>query len=450
MPSMKPTRRPADFGPPGALASSIELAADEALFDSGGPVSPHARWSWLGLCPADTLRLDDHHSDPWGALERFASAVVDPTRFDPAAGPWPLIACALSYDAGRAYERWPSTALPDVDLPRLWAARFDAVYLWDREGERGELVGVSAAACDALHHVLSTRRPASRHSAPLCVGPARPTRTQAEHADAVGRIRAHIHAGDAYQVNLTTRFVAPLSPPGDPVRLFHALQARSPAPFAACIRLDEQRVIASISPERFLRWWPNGRVETRPIKGTRPRGATSEADAALIAELQASEKDLAEHVMIVDLERNDLGRVCVPGSVQVSRAWALESHPTVHHLVSVVEGRLDAASGLSDLLRATFPGGSITGAPKLAAIAIIDALEPARRGIYCGALGYLDAAGGGDLNIAIRTAWTDAHAVYYQAGGGIVWDSVAAEEWAETLTKARAFVDACAALTGPA
>jgi para-aminobenzoate synthetase component 1 len=208
--------------------------------------------------------------------------------------------------------------------------------------------------------------------------------------------------------------------------------------------------VASISPERFLRWWPDGRVETRPIKGTRPRGASPEADAALIAELQSSEKDLAEHVMIVDLERNDLGRVCEPGSVRVSRAWALETHPTVHHLVSVVEGRLEAQTRLSALLEATFPGGSITGAPKLAAVGIIDALEPSRRGLYCGAIGYLDAAGGGDLNIAIRTAWTDSSTAYYQAGGGIVWDSDAAEEWAETLTKARAFVDACAALTGPA
>ena len=130
--------------------------------------------------------------------------------------------------------------------------------------------------------------------------------------------------------------------------------------------------------------------------------------------------------MIVDLERNDLGRVCEPGSVRVSRAWALETHPTVHHLVSVVEGRLEAKTRLSALLKATFPGGSITGAPKLAAAGIIDALEPSRRGLYCGAIGYLDAAGGGDLNIAIRTAWTDSSTAYYQAGGGIVWDSDAA------------------------
>jgi len=447
---MTPTRRPADFGPPGALASSIELRADEALFDSGGPVTPDARWSWLALCPAATLRLGEGERDPWAALERFASAVVDPARFDPAAGPWPLVACALSYDAGRAYERWPAIARADIDLPLVWAARYDAVYLWDRFSERGELVGISDSACETLRHALASRRLASPQSTPLFTGPAQPTRTQAEHARAVERIRAHIHAGDAYQVNLTTPFVAPLSSDADPTRLFHALQARSPAPFAVCIRLDDRRVVASISPERFLRWWPDGRVETRPIKGTRPRGASPEADAALIAELQASEKDRAEHVMIVDLERNDLGRVCAPGSVHVSRAWALETHPTVHHLVSVVEGRLEAESGLSDLLRATFPGGSITGAPKLAAVGIIDTLEPSRRGIYCGALGYLDAASGGDLNIAIRTAWTDANAAYYQAGGGIVWDSDAAEEWAETLTKARAFVDACAALTGPA
>jgi len=450
MPPMTPTRRPADFGPPGALASSLGLRGHEALFDSGGPVTPDARWSWLALRPVATLMLGAEDPDPFGALERFASAGVDPARFDSAAGPWPLVACALSYDAGRAYERWPSVARADVDLPTVWAARYEAVYLWDRVNTRGEVVGVSDAACEALLHVLSSRAPSTSPSAHLVTGLARATRTQAEHARALGRVRDHIHAGDVYQVNLTTRFAAPLSPLADPTRLFHALQARSPAPFAACIRLDDRRVVASISPERFLRWWPDGRVETRPIKGTRPRGASPEADAALIAELQSSEKDLAEHVMIVDLERNDLGRVCEPGSVRVSRAWALETHPTVHHLVSVVEGRLEAQTRLSALLEATFPGGSITGAPKLAAVGIIDALEPSRRGLYCGALGYLDAAGGGDLNIAIRTAWTDSSFAYYQAGGGIVWDSDAAEEWAETLTKARAFVDACAALTGPA
>jgi para-aminobenzoate synthetase component 1 len=435
-------------GEPATLVARFGLRPGDTWLDSAGPHGPVARWSFLALDPVEVVRLDARDAAvegarPFAALAAL-QAVHPPGRFDPSAGPWPLVTCALAYDLGRLIECVPSLALDDVDLPLLWAARYEAVYVYDHLSGRGEVVGAEPAAVEALARRVESAATHPPRAAHFAAGPVECASSETGHAESVRRIRGLIQAGDVYQVNLTTRFSAPRAPDADPVALFERLRTRSPAPFGACFRLDPDRVVASISPERFLRWWPDGRVETRPIKGTRPRGRSPEEDFALADALRHSEKDLAEHVMIVDLERNDLGRVCTPGSVRVASAWGLESHPTVHHLVSVVEGRLSPEVGLEDLLHATFPGGSITGAPKVRAMQTIEALEPSRRGLYCGALGYLDAAGGGDLNLAIRTAWTDATRVYYQAGGGIVWDSDAAEEWAEAWTKARAFVDVCA------
>jgi para-aminobenzoate synthetase component 1 len=350
------------------------------------------------------------------------------------------VVCALAYDLGRRVERLPTLARDDAHLPVLWAARYDAAYVWDRVAGTGRLVATSRAAADALAARLTRPPPAD---APLVPGEARPEMARADYAAALRRILEHIADGDVYQVNYTLRFSAPCRGL-DPGAFFARLHARTPSPFAACLRLDASRSILSVSPERFLRWTPDGRVETRPIKGTRKRGATPVEDAALQAELAASEKDRAEHVMIVDLERNDLGRICLPGTVKPTRLFAPEGYATVHHLVSTVEGRLRPDVGLPELLRATFPGGSITGAPKIRAMEVIETLEPVRRGVYCGALGYLDAAGGGDLNIAIRTAWSAGDRLYYQAGGGIVADSDPDAEWDEAMVKARAFLEACA------
>ena len=448
MPSVRPVRRPVSAGEPATLVARLGLRSGDTWLDSAGQHGPEARWSTLALDPVEVLRLEPGALSVGGAqpFEALAAlqALHGPGQFDPAAGPWPLVTCALAYDLGREIERVPTLARDDVDLPLLWAARYEAVYVYDHLSGKGEVAGSDATAVDALAQRLERAATRPSRAAHFEAGPVECAASEREHAESVRRIRALIHAGDVYQVNLTTRFSAPLGPVAEPSAKHERLRTRSPAPFGACVRLDADRVVASISPERFLRWWPDGRVETRPIKGTRPRGRSPAEDDALAEALRHSEKDLAEHVMIVDLERNDLGRVCTPGSVRVTRPWGLETHPTVHHLVSVVEGRLAPDVGVPDLLRATFPGGSITGAPKVRAMQTIEALEPSRRGLYCGALGYLDAAGGGDLNIAIRTAWTDATRVYYQAGGGIVWDSDAAEEWAEVWTKARAFIDVCA------
>jgi para-aminobenzoate synthetase component 1 len=214
-----------------------------------------------------------------------------------------------------------------------------------------------------------------------------------------------------------------------------------PAPFAAYLDLGELRVL-SASPERFLRLDEDGRrVETRPIKGTRPRGLGPMHDLALGRALAESDKDRAENVMIVDLLRNDLSRVCRPGTVRVPELFALEQHPTVHHLVSTVVGELEPQADAVDLLRAAFPGGSITGAPKVRAMEIIAELEPTRRAVYCGSIGYLSRTGAMDTSIVIRTYLALRNQVYFQAGGGIVADSDPEQEYRETLDKARALIE---------
>jgi para-aminobenzoate synthetase component 1 len=265
--------------------------------------------------------------------------------------------------------------------------------------------------------------------------------THRGYLDAVTRVREYIIAGDIFQANLSQRFEAPLEE--DPWHLYRRLREVNPAPFAAYLEWGGVAV-ASASPERFLELSPAGRVETRPIKGTRPRGTSPEHDQALGQALQESEKDRAENLMIVDLLRNDLSRVCRPGTVRVPELFALEQYRTVHHLVSTVEGRLAEGKDAADLLAATFPGGSITGAPKVRAMEIIAELEPSRRGIYCGSIGYWSVTGALDTSIVIRTLLAAGGKLFFSAGGGIVADSDPEQEYQETLDKARALLTAIA------
>ena len=262
------------------------------------------------------------------------------------------------------------------------------------------------------------------------------------YAKTVVAIQQEIVAGELYQANLTHRLAARFG--GDSWRLYEALRERSPAPFAAFLELPELTIVGS-SPERFLRLDADGAVETRPIKGTRPRGATTTEDERLFDELCHSGKERAENAMIVDLMRNDLGRVCAPGSVEVPELFAIERYATLFQMVSTVRGKLRAGRDRVDLLRAAFPPGSMTGAPKIAAINLIARLEPVRRGVYSGALGYLDARGGADLCVVIRTLLCRGQRAWLHVGGGIVLDSDPRAEWEETLAKARAPLDALAA-----
>jgi para-aminobenzoate synthetase component 1 len=255
---------------------------------------------------------------------------------------------------------------------------------------------------------------------------------------AIRRIRDYIASGDVYQVNFAHRFCAPL--PAEAPSLFLRLCQVHPAPFSAFINLGDFAVI-SASPERFLHFDPQTRfAHTRPIKGTRPRGATPLEDEAFADELLRSPKDRAEHVMIVDLERNDLGRVAETGSVQVAEMAVLEGHPTVWHLVSTVQARIPPDRDVVDLLMAMFPGGSVTGAPKLRAMEIIDELEPVARHLYTGCIGYWSFTEHCDWNIAIRTAILRDGIAYFHAGGGIVADSDPDAEYVETLAKAQSLM----------
>lgn len=255
---------------------------------------------------------------------------------------------------------------------------------------------------------------------------------------AVQKARQYIIDGDIFEVNLSQRFEASIGV--SPHALYSRLRAINPAPFASYLGFDEVQIVGA-SPERFLRKKGNA-VETRPIKGTRRRGVTPEEDAQLAAQLMSSAKDHAENMMIVDLERNDLGRVCEYGSVRVTELAILESYPTVFHLTSTVEGRLREDKDCVDLLRAAFPGGSITGAPKVRSMEIIEELEPTRRSVYTGSIGYLGFNGDLDLNIVIRTFLVKGDKVYFQAGGAVVYDSDPAEEYQETLDKAKALLAA--------
>jgi para-aminobenzoate synthetase component 1 len=325
----------------------------------------------------------------------------------------------LGYGLKRHVERLPETAEDDLGLPECHLAFYDRVEHFDAPP-----LAVTDTDAPRWSPLDDTGSPPSSNF------------THADYEAAITRALDYIRAGDIYQVNLSQRFEMQLD--GDPFEAYLRLRERNPAPMAAFLRTSDADVL-STSPERFLRYDARSRrIETRPIKGTRPRGRTEVEDEALARELVASEKDRAENVMIVDLERNDLGRVAEIGSVKVTQLAALETFPSVFHLTSQIEARLREDKDVIDLLTATFPGGSITGAPKIRAMEIIDDLEPTARGVYTGSLGYIGFDGSLDLNIAIRTVVAKDGVAYFQAGGGIVADSVPALEYEETLHKASA------------
>ncbi|MFT6466533.1 aminodeoxychorismate synthase component I [Halopseudomonas laoshanensis] len=347
----------------------------------------------------------------------------------------------LSYDFGRLLETLPALADADVRLPSLKMG----IYLWsivnDRSRQQSWLV-CHPALPEAEQQALLTRLQ-EQSSAPrpfALTAPFQPEQTRADYQASFERVQNYIHAGDCYQINLSQRFSASCS--GDPLSAYQRLRKACPVPFAAYIESDGYSLLC-LSPERFLSV-SQGEVETRPIKGTRARGTTAQQDAQLAADLQTSLKDRAENLMIVDLLRNDLSRSCAAGSVKVPELFKLESYPNVHHLVSSVTGRLAEGRDALDLLAGAFPGGSITGAPKIRAMQIIEELEPVRRSLYCGSIGYIGCEGQMDLNIAIRSLVHQDERLYCWGGGGIVADSEGESEYQETLAKVRVLMDALA------
>jgi len=447
--------------PPIDLLARLPPDSGRFLLESQGGPQDITRYSFLGHRPFMCLHSRGRSVTVWGEgavrqwtadpfevmeslLARYSAAVT------PALPPFTGGAVGyFSYDLGRQIERLPVTARDDLHLPELWLAFYDHLIAIDHQARRGWVIALplpgrerlAIEAGEELAQLVDREKTATpRVEAPTPTGDLRSNFTRAAYCQAVERALDHIAAGHIYQVNLSQRFSAPLS--GAAESLYQRLRASNPAPFAAFIDTQDFQIV-SASPERFLHYDPlTRRIETRPIKGTRPRGGTPADDARLKAELLASEKDAAELVMIVDLERNDLGRVSEYGSVCVPDLRRIEAYPTVWHTVATIEGRLRPNLTRADLLRATFPGGSITGAPKIRAMQIIEDLEGLRRHIYCGAIGYLGFDGRMDLNIAIRTLTVKDSVAYFHAGGGIVADSQPEAEYDETLHKARALAGA--------
>jgi para-aminobenzoate synthetase component I len=448
--------------PHAALAAVSSLAHPFLLHSA--LEGPGARWSFFGADPFAVYRGERYEEAvaAWRGIARRFPAGAESAAAAPFTGG---MVGYWAYDFGRRLERIPPVARDDLGLPDFVLGLYDVTGAFDHVARTAHLFssGLPLEGRAGRERARSrlddfARWIANSAGAPVAHQPgaaahAVSTFTPDDYRRAVETVKDHIRRGDIFQANLSQRWTvelpgaapaagpAPRRTPADFARALHlALARRSPAPFAGCFDAGDH-AIASASPERFIEL-RGGRVTTRPIKGTRPRGWCPEEDAQMAEELRTSEKDRAENVMIVDLLRNDLSRVCRPGTVRVPELFALEHHPTVHHLVSTVVGELDPAADAVDLLRAAFPGGSITGAPKVRAMEIIAELEPTRRGVYCGSIGYLSGSGAMDLSIVIRTFLALRGQVYFQAGGGIVADSDPELEYRETVDKARALIEA--------
>lgn len=442
------------------------------------------RWSILVADPVEVLVGSAAGADPFAGARR-ALARLDGTGLPAGAVPFAGgIVGHLAYDLGRRFEAIPRQTIDDQELPDLRLGLHAWAVVWDlRDGRAwvagravdGDTVGLARTIAEVRGRAAAVdRMPVGAEAglAPLgAISPLSPLSfvsgtDRAGWDSGVEAVRSAIAAGELYQANLARRLVAPFD--GDPWAIFRRLRAGEPAAFAAFLDLGPargregadapgaeggrgdadtgvRRAIVSASPEPFVSLDAAGRVRSDPIKGTRPRGRTRAEDRRLAAELLASAKDRAENTMIVDVLRNDLGRVCEPGSVRVPRLWRLERTPSVQHLVSTITGRVAPGRDAFDLLSATFPGGSVTGAPKIRAMELIEALEPVRRGPYCGAALWVDAAGAMGSSILIRTFVADGHRLTLHVGGGITWRSDAAAEWEETRTKARGPLDAIGA-----
>jgi para-aminobenzoate synthetase component I len=449
------------------VASRLTGHRGRALLHSGRNDDGCGTWSFVSCEP---VRAVEAHGrtitlfDRTGmATERFEADPLDTLESlirehsagwtDDIAGPVPVAMGYLGYDLSRAIEPYAQGAAARVDaVPDMWIGLYDAVWRFDTRTRQSDIVGRNPGARRALAEAIA--RGDEQFRTPPRFGHLRPVDDEAgeneaseadilaAYAGRVERILEYIRAGDVYQVNLARRLIAPVTEGGDALALYSELTRAAPAPFGACFGVpaadgEGEFHILSGSPERFLcREAGSARLETRPIKGTRRRTGDPERDRQLAAELAGDDKERAEHLMIVDLERNDLGRIAQVGSVKVDRQGYIVELPNLFHMVSQVSCQLRPDVGLAAILRATYPSGSITGAPKIRAMEIIDELEPTRRGPYTGALGYFGLRGGLDLSIAIRTALLMPDKLVLHVGGGVVADSTAERELEETEEKA--------------
>lgn len=408
--------------------------ADEpllAFLESTGPAGPRSRYSYLCIDPFQVLRNR--------SLDELRAELTERRQDGPSA-PVPFTGGAVGffgYETGATLEKLPRAPAHFDGVPEMQFGLYDLVFAWDHAARRmwlcfpqGDPDGRAEAALNRLAN--AGRRD---YAAPALLW--RQCVPREAHMARVARTLDYLRAGDIYQANITAPYEAPRPQGLAAADIFLALRALNPAPFTAYIDCGNGCAVASVSPERFLRLDASGQIEARPIKGTRARGTTEAEDVAQAQALVASEKDRAENLMIVDLLRNDISRVALPGSVHVPSLCGLESFASVHHLVSVVRGRLRPGCGAIELLRAAFPSGSITGAPKLRAMEIIAELEGSARGPYCGTAAWLGFDGAMDSSVLIRTVTVAMDRVIAQAGGGIVVQSDPADEWEELLVKLR-------------
>jgi para-aminobenzoate synthetase component 1 len=410
------------------------------MLHSGFADHPHSRYDIIVAQPCTTLvtrgdvtvvsdaeKTETSSDDPLRLLQKV---LADCPFSDTPLPDLPFIGGAVGlwgYDLGRRFENLPQRALNDISVPDMAVGIYDWALIVDHHRQ------VVTLLC---YGDVNARLAWLQQQAPTVAPFALTSRWQSnmsrqQYGEKFRQVQAYLQSGDCYQVNLAQRFQA--SYQGDEWQAFVRLNRANRAPFSAFLRLDDSAIM-SLSPERFIQL-EQGHIQTRPIKGTLPRLEDPIADAEQARRLAHSPKDRAENLMIVDLMRNDIGRVAVPGSVRVPELFVVEPFPAVHHLVSTITATLPAALHATDLLRAAFPGGSITGAPKVRAMEIIDELEPHRRNAWCGSIGYLSVCGNMDTSITIRTVTASEGTLYCSAGGGLVADSEEGAEYQETFDK---------------
>jgi len=438
------TLHPLPYQPdPAAYFARLRQAPGAILLDSARPGAERGRFDLLSAWPRQHLQAQPDE-DGRTFLQRLRAALAElghaqlPDGIElPFAGG--LIGY-LSYDFGRRLEHLPSQSIDDLSLPDAQLGLYAWAMVTDHVLGSSQLVfHPSLASAERERLIALFEAPDITASGDFTLlAPMQGDLQPEQYRAAFDQVQRYIQAGDCYQINLTQRFRAPCQ--GDPWHAYQALRKACPTPFSGYQKLTDGSALLSFSPERFIRV-NQGQVETRPIKGTRPRSADPTIDARNAEELRHSPKDRSENLMIVDLLRNDLGRTCQIGSVKVPELFSLESYPNVHHLVSSITGQLAADKDALDLIGDSFPGGSITGAPKIRAMQIIDELEPTRRALYCGSLLYVDVRGEMDSSIAIRSLLVKDGQVSCWGGGAVVADSDWQAEYEESIAKVRVLME---------
>ncbi|MCT4593783.1 MAG: aminodeoxychorismate synthase component I [Anaeromicrobium sp.] len=436
------------------LYTLFENYAYSFILDSGMDRERLGKYSFIGFDPFlvfksknGTITIEEGNTirvlkgDPFHELKEIMKKYE--FKYD---SPLPFIGGAVgyfSYDLCHHVEKLPRTAIDDVNIYDCHFGLYDGIIVVDHTEDETYICSLGIKddenkVIEFIENIINKKPLPSVEEENKGEVTIESNFTKENYVKAIESIKDYIKNGDIYQANMTQRFTANMTQ--SPLSLYSKLRKINPAPFAAFINLKDHHILSS-SPERFIQIRDN-HVETRPIKGTRPRGKSPEEDRLNREDLLSSEKDKSELLMIVDLERNDLGRVCKWGSVSVPELFTLETYPTVYHLVSTVVGELRDEIHPIDCIKYSFPGGSITGAPKIRAMEVIDELEPTGRNLYTGSIGYIGFNGHIDTNIVIRTILCKNNRAYFQAGGGIVWDSNAHLEYEESLHKAKALMNA--------